>query len=226
MNNRPLQEGELYEERFGFRERNSTFRFLVVFLALVFALLGFRIFWASTFGGVVVDGGSMNQTLSNGDELLMRYVSEKRFPKRGDVIVIYVGDYAECKDVSSGFLIKRLIATAGDSLYCIDGQIYIRYDGEKDYVPLYEPYAYYGANDNYKDEYDFASYQDPYVVGEDEVFFLGDNRSWSGSSIDSRYRQYPHGSHLQDRLYKKADVYGVVPDWAIKRQKTLSKIFF
>lgn len=66
---------------------------------------------------------------------------------------------------------------------------------------LYEPYAYYAY------DYGFALYE----MGEGEIFFLGDNRT---NSKDSRYKE--GDSHFSDRLYKATDVYGVVPDWAIK----------
>lgn len=212
-----LRESELYEAHYRFQERRSNVRFFVVIAFLFIFFYGLRLYWMNTFGGVQVDGASMNRTLSHGDQLLMRYSNEGKDAKRGDVIVVYVGSYTECASVGSGYLIKRLIAIEGDTVKCEDGQISIMYEGTEEYVKIDEPYAHYRSAQA-KVTYDFG----PYKVGEGEIFFLGDNRN---NSIDSRYG-IEHGSHLSNRLYKAEDIFGIVPEWAIKHQKTLEKIFF
>ena len=213
--NKSLSDSQLYEFRHGFKEQRLsgyfTYALLVVFI-LFLSLIGW---WTSSFGGVVIDGSSMNQTLQDGEKLLMRYANGSS-AKRGDVIVIYVGEYEECKEIKGQYLIKRLIAKEGDKVRCDNGQIEICYAGETEWKELNEPYAYYA---NYRFEYDFEEYE----VGEGEIFFLGDNRSGHGSSLDSRFKEGL--SHL-DKLYKEKDIYGVVPDWAIKYQELFSEIFF
>lgn len=215
MEEKQIQNNELYESCFHYKERRSTLRFVIVLLSVLFVVLCFRAYFSVNFGGVIVDGASMNKTLYNGEELLMRRTDEKYKAKRGDIIVVNVSAYPECRGVESGFLIKRLIATAGDKVQCIDGEVYVWYAGEEGYrdKPIDEPYAYYTD----KQSYDFAEYE----VQEGEVFFLGDNRN---NSKDSRYQE-GHSS-LKNRLYKEEDIYGVVPTWAVKNQKLLSKIFF
>ena len=225
MTGKDLKGSPLYESRYGDKERRSNFIFLSVLAFLFLAVFAFRTYFVETFGGVVVDGSSMNLTLKHQDKLLMRYTNKRYKAERGDIIVVYVGDYPECKDIETGHLIKRLIAVEGDKVRCTDGQVEICYAGTDEYVLLDEPYAYYGAGDRNKQNYDFSEY----VVGEDEVFFLGDNRSDANgllSSIDSRYKDVYHnvkGSHL-DSLYKEKDIVGVVSDWALEHRSFLGKL--
>lgn len=224
-----LRHSELYERSFGEEDSKSSYGFFAVFLVLILVLLFFRVYWVNNFGGVVVDGSSMRNTLYHGDKLLMRYVEDGEGIERGDVIVVNVKGYEECASVNGGFLIKRLIATEGDKVKCIDGQIYLWAAGDDGYKPLQEDYnVWYDEHTVQKEgdgkyvtgakAYDFGEY----VVGEGEIFFLGDNRH---HSCDSRYNQVA-GSHLSGKLYKATDVFGVVPEWAIKYSDTLEKIFF
>ena len=213
--NKALSDSQLYEYRHGFKEQRLSGYLTCAILVVFILFLSFIGWWTSSFGGVVIDGSSMNQTLRDGETLLMRYANGDS-AKHGDVIVIYVGDYEECKSVKGKFLIKRLIAKEGDKVRCDNGQIEIQYAGQTEWKKLNEPYAYYA---NYRFEYDFEEY----TVGKGEIFFLGDNRSGHGSSLDSRYQEGL--SHL-DKLYKEEDIYGVVPNWAIKYRKVLANIFF
>ncbi len=197
------------------REKKSDNLFwtiVFVLILLFFSFFAVRVYISKHFSGVVVNGTSMDKTLYDGERLIMRYTDENHKAERGDIIIVYVGDYEECSSVKGGHIIKRLIATEGDKVYCQDGQVYVND------VALYEPYAYYGENDKNKMEYNFATY----VVGAGEVFFLGDNRSTENSSMDSRYQEGK--SHLRNALYKESDIIGYIPDWALKRQSFLSKL--
>lgn len=218
-----IRDNELYESRFGFRERNSNFFFALILLVVFLAFALFRVWFVNSFIGVTVSGGSMKQTLQNEDKLLTYRTDRGYEAERGDVIIVDVSGYEECKSVPGGRLIKRLIAIEGDKVKCTEGQIYICYSGTEEYVPLEEDYAYYGANDAHKKNYSFSEY----VVGEGEIFFLGDNRSGYLTSTDSRYKKeygVEQGSHLSG-LYKVEDIEGVVPAWSIKYKTVLGNIF-
>ena len=210
-------QNNVYENELPLRNRKNKNGFLdvlwIVALIICICLTVFRQWWAKNIAGVIVDGVSMKQTLNDGDSLLMRYVTEDYQPKRGDVIVVNVSGYEECKDVESGYIIKRLIAIEGDKVRCTQGKLEIKYAGSKSWTTLDETsYAYY--------ENDVKLDFEEYTVGENEIFFLGDNRR---NSKDSRFEEGL--SHLNG-LYKEQDIYGIVPQWSIDHKEIIKQIFF
>ncbi len=208
-----LKNSTLYEERFGFKERNSNCCFYAVLLAILAVCITVLAHFSLCYYGVTVSGKSMNTTLYSGENLLMRYVDDRHKADYGDIIIVRVDGYTEFQGTGTQFLIKRLIAKSGDRVRCTAGEVEILYKGGSVWTKLDEPYAHYTQD---KRLYAF----DEYVVGEGEIFFLGDNRF---NSADSRYKE--HGSRL-DRLYKETDVFGVVPQWALDNQKLLNFLFF
>lgn len=138
--------------------------------------------------GVIVSGTSMCNTLQNDDFL---YAKPADRIERGDIVIINVQNYKEHDHLSGDYIVKRVIALEGDSVYAKAGVVYVKYAGEADYTPLSESYV-----NGYTD--DFAEVR----VGTGEVFFLGDNRE---VSLDSRRV----GCYLVD------DVEGIVPGWSV-----------
>ena len=216
-----LQDSELYESCHHFQERRSNARFFFATLIVLWAFAFALNCWHSAFGGVQVSGPSMLNTLQDGEYLLMKYYNEGDDLPYGSVIILDIAHYPEVQEYNQGkpaasqtrYLVKRLIAKEGDKVRCSAGVLEICYSGTDEYVVLDEPYAKYTNKSAY-------SFTQEYVVGEGEIFFLGDNRN---VSMDSRYNE--NMSHL-DRLYKESDIYGIVPDWAIEHQEALEKIFF
>ena len=127
----------------------------VIFL-LVYMLL-FRV--------VVVDGGSMNNTLYNGDRLILLSSTVYHDPQPGDIVV------ASLKDFNNGrCIVKRVIAVEGQTIEIKDSQVYV--DG----VAIDEPYI---LGSTYA-----PGYMDgPITVEPGYVFVMGDNRE---NSTDSR----------------------------------------
>lgn len=223
MREKNLKDSELYERRFGWKEKRSNSRFMLVFALLMAALLSFVCWFHANFSGVKVSGPSMQKTLMGGEYLLMKEVSGGEGFTYGDVVVVSVAHYPEVQQSNQAikeekyktkFLIKRVIAMAGDKVKFENGEMWLwkDYQNGGGYEKLDEPYAYYSD----KSKYECSEY----TVDEGEVFFLGDNRN---ASKDSRYLD--GNSHLKD-LYKATDICGVVPAWAIRYHAVLEFVFF
>ena len=133
-------------------------------LYLLAALVVFSLFLRV----VVVKGTSMNNTLKDGDYLLVLSNVFYRNPQQGDVIV------ASKETFDNGApIVKRIIAVEGQKVDIdfAEGIVYV------DDVPLDEPYTL--TPTSLYEGIDF-----PLIVGENSVFVLGDNRN---GSRDSRH---------------------------------------
>lgn len=140
-------------------------------------VIGFLIYAAVIFGCTFliimfvgqrtsVSGPSMNDTLQDGDQLILEKVSYRfKDPARFDVIVFR---FAHAKNM---FYIKRIIGLPGETVQILGNDIYI--DGEL-------------LEENYGREpiQDAKLAADPITLGEDEYFVLGDNRNNSSDSRD------------------------------------------
>lgn len=179
-------------------EKPSMTRFTLYFICvcaiLCCAVLAFHVWFVRNYTLVEIDGESMRETLQDGDFLYIRLTGEA---ERGDIVVL---DVSSLVGTNSTY-IKRLIATEGDTVYCEEGIVYIRYAGEDEFTALEEPYTR-GTTHSF----------DPVEVGEGEVFFLGDNR---GNSKDSIVLGCIEGSAIV----------GVVPDWSLRCKGAVTGLY-
>ena len=148
------------------KSKLSVLKEIFGFLIYVAVVVGIT-FLIITFVGqrTYVSGSSMENTLSDGDNLIVDKITY-RFtdPQRFDIIV-FPFQYGE-----KVYYIKRIIGLPGETIRVQDGEIYV--DGEI----LEESYGR-------EDMRSSGIAEDPIVLGEDEYFVLGDNRN---DSMDSR----------------------------------------
>lgn len=161
------------EERAAIKKENKRFIIIEAALLIIAALLAAAIVYihhrTPGLETCVAQGTSMQDTLNPGDTL--GYSKLNGAPKCGDIIVISQGEGYDAP------LIKRVIATGGQTLF-------LDYDNDKIYVDgkqLSEPYLKGGTFDGNEENYTVPS-----VIPEGKVFVLGDNRK---PSIDSRHKE-------------------------------------
>lgn len=134
---------------------------------LVALFAGVLLVFSLCFRIVVVSGPSMNNTLVNGDWILLISNVFYRDIQNGDIIVASKDNFKDGEPI-----IKRVIATAGQTVDIdfYEGIVYV--DG----VPLDEPYTLTPTN-----MYEGVSF--PVTVDDGCIFVMGDNRN---NSKDSR----------------------------------------
>lgn len=118
-----------------------------------------------------VDGVSMCNTLKDGDYVLYTRIFSS--VQKGDIVSLSLP--------SGEYYVKRVVATAGDTVDIREGKLYI--NGAEETAP-------YVLGDTLS-ESETLSY--PYHVEEGHVFVLGDNRP---ESVDSRYFGAVSEKHL------------------------------
>lgn len=149
--------------------RQNNGEFLTYLRDIVFLIAGILLVFSLLFRVVVVSGPSMNQTLIDGDYILLLNNVFYGEPKHGDVIVACKESYDDGAPI-----IKRVIATEGQTVDIdfLEGIVYV--DG----VALVE--AYVNTPTNQREGIEF-----PLVVDEGCIFVMGDNRNISKDSRSS-----------------------------------------
>ena len=147
-----------------------TVDFALYFLMIVLIMLSVR---AVLIDPVRVDGQSMENTLENGEVMLVdRAAYAFASPKRGDIVLCYYPDaYYEENKLAYATRVKRVVAVAGDTIVLENGVVYV--NGEALDEPYVDP-----------QHVDRNTFKDFGTVPEGCVFVLGDNRA---VSRDSKY---------------------------------------
>ena len=143
---------------------------------------------------VYVLGPSMKPTLKTGDVLIANRLKE---PTRGDIIIV-----SGAKAGSKDWLVKRVIAVGGETVEIKEGYVFI--NGEK---LSSEPYA---IGDGVTEPAE--NKPSVFTVGENEFFYLGDNRT---NSNDSRV----YGT------CKREQIVGVVSEWSVNNKESVTNFY-
>lgn len=128
------------------------------------ALCAVIVIFTLFFRIVTVSGGSMRETLHDGDKLLVSNMFYT--PEKGDIVILRTDAFGD------EALVKRVIATEGD-IVDIDFDTWSVYVNgkklEEDYVNYIEGEPMLrGSSRSY-----------PFTVGDGEMFVMGDNRNHS-----------------------------------------------
>lgn len=180
---------ELFFPEFGVKKDKATSPFISMLLegfdVVVSAMIAVIIMFVFIFKVPTIEGNSMNDTLINGERVIISNVLYE--PKYGDIVVIS-RNYTNSADNLERYsmpIIKRVIATEGQTVD-IDfekGIVYV--DGKA----LNENYTKTPTNLSYDVKF-------PLTVKENCVFVMGDNRN---DSLDSRSSQIGDGGMIDKR---------------------------
>ncbi len=150
----------------------SLIEWVVIFLVVFGAMQLVRAFVVEPF---MVPTGSMEDTIEIGDQVFAQKVTTNlgMAPSPGDIVVFNNPDSSSDHDI----LVKRVIATAGQTVDLQDGQVLV--DG----VALSEDYTI-GESYPLAAQAPGVTLSYPYTVPDGCVWVMGDNRE---NSADSRY---------------------------------------
>ena len=172
------------------------FSFVICIVVVLVAAWGIRTYVAEPFE---VPSASMENTIMTGDRLFAEKVSYHfTEPQAGDIVVF------SDPQVPSRVLVKRVIATEGQTISMQNGVLYIDGVAQRESYTVGETYPLSQTAGNVSLSY-------PYTVPAGEVWVMGDNRE---NSSDSRY----FGSIDVDTIFGKA----LVTYWPLNRIGVLS----
>lgn len=137
--------------------------------SFIFAAVAVVLLCTFVFRLVRVDGESMVPTLEDGDFLISTHAFYQ--PREGDIVVV-----TQPNEITTP-LIKRVVATQGDTIDIDYKAGLVTINGEELYEPYINEPTYYLPE---------SATELPLVVPRGKVFVMGDNRNNSSDSRDSR----------------------------------------
>lgn len=181
-------------------------KFYIALIVMTTVMLFVNVLFGVVYMSVRVSGDSMKNTLINGDMLYANTV--KKDVKRGDIVII-----GGLKD-KDYIIIKRVIAVGGEKVAIRNGKVFINDE------PLNEDYLDDGVITDLRyaqDEEDNENTMKKLLpkgltLGEDEIFYLGDNRE---VSADAR----------ANGPCKRENVIGVVENWSVNVKGITNAIY-
>lgn len=152
--------------------------------ALIFLFIAFIFFRANVFDIATVAGQSMDDFLIQGDTIIVKKFNVSDIT-RYDIVTARIGDQN---------MIKRVIGLPDETIQITDGKVFINGEEQAAEFAFFTEFA--------------GMASDPYRLGEDEYFLMGDNRS---ESYDSR----DYGAVNRNQISGIA-VATVLPVWRMK----------
>ena len=163
----PMNEGQSQAKPKGSFLR-SLLSVVLTIAAIVAASYLLRTF---VFQSYEIPSASMEETIMTGDLVIGEKVSYHfSEPQAGQIVTF------DDPEIPSRTLIKRVIATEGQTINLVDGSVYI--DGERQFE------SYTDGKPSYPLANSIANITYPYTVPSGHVWVMGDNRT---NSQDSRY---------------------------------------
>lgn len=181
-------------------------KFYIALIVMTTVMLFVNVLFGVVYMSVRVSGDSMKNTLINGDMLYANTV--KKDVKRGDIVII-----GGLKD-KDYIIIKRVIAVGGEKVAIRNGKVFINDE------PLNEDYLDDGVITDLRYAQDEEGNENTMkkllpkglTLGEDEIFYLGDNRE---VSADAR----------ANGPCKRENVIGVVENWSVNVKGITNAIY-
>jgi signal peptidase I len=182
-NSNPVVETTVSEER-----TSGVLRFLLDVLETVILSALLFVGINAVSARIRVDGYSMEPTLFNGEFVIVNKLAYKLGnPQHGDVIVFHYP-----RDPEQEY-IKRIIGLPGDEVTITNGQVFI--NG----MAFSEPYIA-----------EAPGYQSEWIVPDDSLFVLGDNRNKSSDSHNWGPVPYEYVIGKAQFVYWPPDSWGMV----------------
>ena len=181
-------------------------KFYIALIVMTTIMFFVNVLFGEVYMSVRVSGDSMKNTLINGDMLYANTM--KKDVKRGDIVII---GGIEGKDY---IIIKRVIAVGGEKVAIRNGKVFINDE------PLNEDYLDDGVITDLRYAQDEEGNENTMkkllpkglTLGEDEIFYLGDNRE---VSADAR----------ANGPCKRENVIGVVENWSVNVKGITNAIY-